>query len=482
MDRLRGSLDEAVAEATFRLGQGRRASDSAEALRLSSPDEVVSAQQLREMIRRRPRGGGRFGAAAGSKLELPPPLFAEVCDSIRTALPGHVDASTDRIGHAFPIGGSPGGTTIHQADGVVARRFVSAVETFAKALVNGAVILGTERVMGLVVGWAEGAPARHQVRTLLNGNGLLREPVFPIEGVHIESLPLATDKFEYFLPTTKGRSLSDYLGRMVVTIDHETRPALFLPANGTGVQGSRATEAPAVDAATICNAISLEADTHFDPAFHWTDFGELEAFGAGNQTGHWSTGQQRLRSRSLTNATIRTDSHSGTTTLEPPDEWDTPINSTELRATLTSLAADGSDQLRVAAARWHKSKDTSARLEDRLIDLRIALESLYLQGTRHEVRFRLALYGAWHLGTDFAERKKIKKKLRDAYDLFSDAVHTGRVDFTNENHDLLKDAQALCRRGVLHLLKHGEPPDWDDLILGADVQEMPPGPEPESLP
>ena len=86
------------------------------------------------------------------------------------------------------------------------------------------------------------------------------------------------------------------------------------------------------------------------------------------------------------------------------------------------------------------------------------------------MRFRLALFAAWHLGADYGDRRTIRKKLRDAYDTASKAVHLGDVESTQQNRDLLFDAQALCRSGALRLLKVGEPQDWGNLILGAGEQ------------
>ena len=119
-----------------------------------------------------------------------------------------------------------------------------------------------------------------------------------------------------------------------------------------------------------------------------------------------------------------------------------------------------------------RSKDDEAEFVDRFIDLRIALESLYLKDfpneTSQEMRFRLSLFGAWHLGADQAERSNIRKQLRQAYDTASGAVHSGGVERTPENERLLADAQRLCREGILKLLADGAPRDWGDLILGVE--------------
>ena len=85
-----------------------------------------------------------------------------------------------------------------------------------------------------------------------------------------------------------------------------------------------------------------------------------------------------------------------------------------------------------------------------------------------EMRFRLTLFGAWHLSANLDERRSIRKTLRDAYDMASKAVHVGEVA-GNEHANLLPDAQNLCRRGIYKLLREGQPQDWGDLILGADT-------------
>ena len=108
---------------------------------------------------------------------------------------------------------------------------------------------------------------------------------------------------------------------------------------------------------------------------------------------------------------------------------------------------------------------------DQYIDLRLALESLYLKDfvNEHsqEMRFRLALFGAWHLGGNLDERRTIRKTLRDAYDTASKAVHLGEVP--EEARAPLLLAQDHCRQGILKLLHEGGPRDWGDLVLGAEV-------------
>ena len=466
-------LEAAVAGSSFDLGHTRPGDDGSVTYYGQRPDEVISARQLRELIEHRTWQDKEYEMAHRARLSVPSSLLSQVADFLRAELDHCVDSSTDRIGHAFPGRGSFSIFTT-QPDGVASPTFVSPVPHLAEGLVRGAAFLGAERVADLIAGWVDNELAAFKTRALLNGEGLLAEPLSPVDGIRIESLPLSSRHFTFFLPRTKGRSLGDYLARMVITIDHSTTPALFHPSDKDQVRTTRATAIPGVDAATVCAALSLEADIHADIAFFWTDFGELVAFGNGHKNAIWSFGQQHYRSHSYANVTIRPESHPDGPSMVLADDWTLEMAEEELGRTLAALAGERSDQLRVAASRWQSTKNSRASLADRFIDLRIALESLYLRDFSNEqsqeMRFRLPLFAAWHLGADYEDRKTIRKKLRDAYDTASKAVHLGDVESTQQNRDLLSDAQALCRSGALRLLKDGEPQDWGNLILGAGEQ------------
>ena len=116
--------------------------------------------------------------------------------------------------------------------------WTSQVETFALALVRGAAVLGSENVASLVSEWTRGQPVEYRTRSILNGAGILGEPLEPVAGVRIESLSLATDQLRDYVPLTGGMSMSDYLGRMVLTIVHSAAPPLFRPQGETTVQAS----------------------------------------------------------------------------------------------------------------------------------------------------------------------------------------------------------------------------------------------------
>lgn len=122
-------------------------------------------------------------------------------------------------------------------------------------------------------------------------------------------------------------------------------------------------------------------------------------------------------------------------------------------------------KLSISADRWQRSKWREVCLEDRHIDLRITLEGLYLKDFDderiQEMRFRLALFGPWHLAEGPEVRQSIRKTLRDAYDMASKAVHGGevldepRADLYHKAQAELAQLQDLSRNGILKVLREG---------------------------
>ena len=369
----------------------------------------------------------------------------------------YTDPKTDRIGYALPsFSQDSQQTDTFQRNGLKSIECVSSVESFAKGLIKGAVVLGAERMTSLLLGWLKCQPVEYRTSAIINGLRI-NEPFAPAAGVHIEPLPLSTDKLPACLPRCNGMSITDYLGLTVLSIDCLASPALFRPQTGRLEQNVHTTAIRNIDIDTVCQAVSLVSDSFVDTAFHWNDYQELAAFTLTNANLSWSRGLAHYRGRSVEIGKLNTNSTTGVTTLIPSEQSATPnLTEAQLRSTLKSLEKLGSNGIRIVVSRWMKSKDTDKNLVDRFIDLRIALESLYLKDFLNEysqeMRFRLSLIGAWHLGANFSDRRYIRKRLRDAYDMASKAVHGDDLEFNAKNQKLLSDGQDLCRQGILKLL------------------------------
>jgi Apea-like HEPN len=102
--------------------------------------------------------------------------------------------------------------------------------------------------------------------------------------------------------------------------------------------------------------------------------------------------------------------------------------------------------------------------------LGIALEALLLHELdgkeRGELKFRLALRGAWLGGNDPQDRAKIQKTLKDVYDLRSRAVHKGMVESKRENYVTLGRGTQLCKQLILKMIEADGRIEWTTLLVG----------------
>ncbi len=473
MRNLEKLLDSIVAQTTFDLGRVVIKNGLVRISYDSRSGKGISPEQLRRIFNSNRWDDQELDRVRDARLITPDESISKLCDHLRQLLKDYIDPETDRIGFALPSLSQDGQQTdTFQRNGLKSIECVSSVKNFAKGLIKGAVVLGTKRMTSLLLGWSKGKPIKYRTSAIIN-ELRINKSFAPVAGVHIEPLPLSTDKLPAYLPRCSGMSITDYLGLTVLSIDCTASPVLFRPNTGQSEQNVQATAIRNIDIDTVCQALSLESDSFADTAFLWNDYQEFAAFTLTNANLSWSTGLAHYRGRSDEIGMLNTDFTTGVTTLILNEQSAiTNLTETRLRKTLKSLDKLGSNRMRIAVSRWMKSKDSSKNLEDRFIDLRIALESLYLKDFlkehSQEMRFRIALFGAWHLGADFRDRRSIRKRLRDAYDKASKAVHGDDLDFNPENQKLLSDGQDLCRRGILKLLREAPLPDWGDLILGVE--------------
>jgi hypothetical protein len=108
------------------------------------------------------------------------------------------------------------------------------------------------------------------------------------------------------------------------------------------------------------------------------------------------------------------------------------------------------------------------------INLGVALESLFLSDLnkrdRGEYRFRLSLRAAWFLGDGPSKRREIQRNARKAYDLRSEAVHTGEIEDYGTAREILKEGFAIAAQAAEKVLRKGRP-NWDTVTLGGDQTE-----------
>ena len=149
-----------------------------------------------------------------------------------------------------------------------------------------------------------------------------------------------------------------------------------------------------------------------------------------------------------------------------------------LYKSLVDFDSNDRNKLQIPIDRWIKSIAPESDV-DKMIDLGIALEALYVTDGGGDTTYKLAIRAARHLGKDKKDREDLLAKFKQIYKCRSKAVHAGHVDttvkFGKEKISMSKfitHAQDLCLRSIKKILDKGKFTDWDSLILGGESEEV----------
>ncbi len=293
VDRLTRALESSVAGATFDTGRLEMPREGVSISYASRAEELATPEQLAELIEGKGWEATGYDRASSALLIINDETLSELECQVRCLLQDYIDDSGDRIGHAFPIGGS-GESYSGYTDGVRnLHSWSSPVSNFTKALVKGAAVVGAEAVVDHLLWWREGTgPVRYFTAALLNGVAFT-EPLFPLDGIGIEPLPLSADELPVHLPKPSGRSAKDYVGRTVLHIEHKASPALFRPSTASPEDVLTVQDVAGIDFDTVCQAISLVCDTHVEAGFYWGHYQGVPGLSRVTDGGSWSFGDQR---------------------------------------------------------------------------------------------------------------------------------------------------------------------------------------------
>ena len=300
--------------------------------------------------------------------------------------------------------------------------------------------------------WIDGQQLPYRGMALLVGVRL-DETLTLESGIRIERLPTVSGDLPESVPGYGSEAPETYLGGVVLSVDCEAAPTLFKPKkrpDGDWVFPESVRHSWVLDGSSIdefCESLSLSYGVCVRCKETWRDYGELKEFAQ-------RSGSIRERARTVEDRLP----HEILTQRELEQAWELH------RLRIGRKAKDG---IGTAIGRWVSSKRPEASLQDRFIDLRIALEALYLDGeSQNEMSFRIATYGAWHAGGDIKLRRNNFDALRRAYNASSRAIHAGKVEDSHVNHELLEKVQGLCRTGIMKRLAQDGERTWTDLILG----------------
>ena len=299
-------------------------------------------------------------------------------------------------------------------------------------------------------------------------SGLSLESDLPIfDGIRLDKLPTSTSEPPPFFPKSFSNVFpnfqpADFSRKAIIAIDHSISPAFLKPFPPSFEMNPfnktiASTDAPDFNLGLFCQALSLTCNVSVRPIMSWIHVGEDAIFvPRGPIGGGMSYNSQGFNDRSSVAVTE-------TEITEAKD----------LYRNMLQLSAQTHDSLQIPIDRWIKSKGPASYV-DKMIDLGIALESLYLGGIKGaEVRFRFSLRASWHLSETRNERIDMMKTFKQIYDQRSNAVHTGvlpeevTVDGARiPTYEFVTQAQDLCAMSLKKVINDGQLPDWDTLILG----------------
>ena len=369
-------------------------------------------------------------------------LKASLVEEIELLLCDYVNPDTRCVGHGLVK--------------VLGGRINPPLELFVDDVVCAAAALGVSRVSQLLSDWSNGKPAHYEMRTVLFGANIDRPIELPREGIRINVMPDSFDDLPYEFPSALryiegSLSPDSVLGRPVLSVACSGSPVFHMPVTGMGgrfYEEWAYGELPKFSLDAFCEVLSLAGNGCIQAKYIWPHAPDLKLFvappeGMGLPGGFVDTGSRiTLTQRHLEDAR-------------------------DLFLMQDRLPEKTRTSLKVAIHRWIMSKKEISQ-EDKLIELRIALEALYLRGEGSEMSYRMATRGAWHLGDSLEERKVIFSTLKVAYSLASTIVHARKTKATGfEQSRTLEDGQDMCRKGILKVLRNGEP-NWDELVFGRE--------------
>ena len=303
---------------------------------------------------------------------------------------------------------------------------------------------------------AENTAVHMQFITLLDGIRIERD-IEISEGIRLVPIPNSADDFPPYIITRSFGDYTEYYGKTLVVIDERVSPIFSHPremsrenARGPFIRSNLNTAYRDFVVGKFCEALSLSTNHVVNYIAWWTHVDQDEAYAV--ETMGRSPAYSSLFHRN--GQTIKVTSEDVQKAMS-------------LYSTRGNLRSEITNKLRVPIDRWMRSK-MDANPVDVYINLGTALESLYLQDTGNagELRFRMALRAAWHLGDSRADRSLLFDDFKKIYDRRSKAVHTGTLTQNGQAPEFMARAQRLCLNSIVKIIEAGKFPNWDQLVMG----------------
>ena len=463
-----------IPQIRFDTGEIHTVGDGTTTTYTAKPAELLSSIQLCRTLEDSPWDSVERKQATSARTICPSHLRAELSEKLRGLLSDYIDPQTNLIAHTAPTFES---TTRHMTarpDGLREYKRESSIDHFTLGLLKSAALLGAERTAMILHKWLNYEPFSYSACSLIYGITAGRDLDLH-NGIRVAPLPVSSDAFPISFPHPTSIRVQRCLGRSVLHITTEVQPALFLLENKDSNATSLQLSWPLGDASqdTLYEALSLICNRYIRAMMIWEEYDDINSLTGKSNGG--GTGFSPMKNESRTVLGWSRDFATGALKLTRGGEPKPDLSLGDLQDaweifSLLDNRKKSDRRFEVAVDRWIRSQHPDLQQTDHFIDLRVALEALYLDGDLGEQTFRLALRGAWHLGKNWSERKQIQTALKKFYSVASKVIHGEAVNEAKGDHKWLEQARDICRRGILKTIKQKEQPDWDELILGREIE------------
>lgn len=168
-----------------------------------------------------------------------------------------------------------------------------------------------------------------------------------------------------------------------------------------------------------------------------------------------------------------------------------PLNDAELAELTADYAVLSEQTQRVLNLALRRLRDSTERveLEDKVVDVCIALEALFMDdGEERNQRKIISRRGSWYFADTHPERERTRTLLKEFYKHRSIIVHgntPGTLTQAKEDQRrtqlvaLLADTEDVVRESLKTMISEGRPLDWEDSTDRKSIRRDPPRTETE---
>ena len=167
-----------------------------------------------------------------------------------------------------------------------------------------------------------------------------------------------------------------------------------------------------------------------------------------------------------------------------------PLNDAELVELIGKYAALPEQTQRVLNLALRRLRDSVERIEfeDKVIDVCIALEALFMEGERWNHGKYISSRGSWYFSDSHQEREQTRTRLKEFYVRRIDIIHGNTLKNltpTEENRrrtqfaTLIAEAENVVRASLKTMISEGRPQDWEDSKDPKAIRHNPPREETE---